>query len=41
MVAHWKKEKMFQINNVMGYLPPQKNFKNTEVLPKKLLLKLR
>ena len=26
---------MFQINNVIGYLPPQKNFKNTEVFTKK------
>ena len=32
---------MLQINNIMGYLSPQKNFKNTEVITKKILLKLR
>ena len=40
MVAHWKKEKMFQINNVMGYLPPQKNFKNTEVFTQKITFEI-
>ena len=31
---------MFQINNAMGYLPPQKNFSNTEVFTKKITFEI-
>ena len=31
---------MFQINNAMGYLPPQENFRNTEVFTKKITFKI-
>ena len=35
-----EKENMLQIDNVMDYVSPQKNFKNTEVFTKKIAFEI-